>query len=398
MPITAPSSSTPPPDFFPEQLEKRLMKAALEYARRGWYVFPCNPRNKAPNIGRDKDQAGNDIPNSGGLYKATRGENQIRAWWQLWPNAMIGVRMGTASGVWALDPDAPKKSGEPDGRENWKALQAGYGACPPTHTHNTPGGGQHLLFLWEDDRPVTNGEGALKGLGINVRGEGGYIIVPPSISTDDRTCGRAYEIAESLDYFHFAKAPGWLYDKIFTTPISKQAEARVNRPSHKSNRNSTHRPYANAALNDEYAIVAATTRPGRNTQLNISSLKLGQLVAAGELSENEVKGAMYDAALANGHVADKGKRATLDTINSGFRKGMQEPRVIPPGRSKPRKRQGGPKVKLVSNADWLEQCAENGSGKALPTLANAMLALRLDPSLRDAFAYDEMLQAAVLMR
>jgi len=77
---------------------------------------------------------------------------------------------------------------------------------------------------------------------------------------------------------------------------------------------------------------------------------------------------------------------------------MQEPRVIPPGRSKPRKRQGGPKVKLVSDADWLEQCAENGSGKALPTLANAMLALRLDPSLRDAFAYDEMLQAAVLMR
>jgi len=59
---------------------------------------------------------------------------------------------------------------------------------------------------------------------------------------------------------------------------------------------------------------------------------------------------------------------------------------------KPRKRQGGPKVKLVSKCRWLEPVAENAAEKQLPTLANAMLALRLDPSLENAFAYDEMLQ------
>jgi predicted P-loop ATPase len=358
--------------------ENPLLQIALEYARRGWHVFPCKPSDKAPHT-------------ASGFKDASTDPATIVQWWRTWPSAMIGVRMGAASGVWALDPDAPKEPGDPDGQANWRELQAKYGACPPTHTHLTPGGGQHLLFPWRDDRPVTNGEGALKGLGINVRGEGGYIIAPPSINAD----GKAYEIAESLDYFNFAEAPDWLYDLILAKPtISEQAKAKVKPSSHNP---SNSRPYAQAALDDEYTILAATLRPGRNTQLNISTMKLAQFVASGELSETEVKATMYDAATVNGHVADKGEQKTWDTINSGFRKGMQEPRAIP--KPKPRKRQSpDTTIKLVSDADWLGQCAVNGSGKALPTLANAMLALRLDPSLRDAFAYDEMLQAAVLMR
>jgi predicted P-loop ATPase len=56
------------------------------------------------------------------------------------------------------------------------------------------------------------------------------------------------------------------------------------------------------------------------------------------------------------------------------------------------------KLGLISDADWLKQCAVNASGKALPTLANAMFALRLDPALRDVFAFDEMLQTTVLLK
>src|SRR6185437_16788899 len=55
-------------------------------------------------------------------------------------------------------------------------------------------------------------------------------------------------------------------------------------------------------------------------------------------------------------------------------------------------------VELISDADWLRQCAVNGSGRPLPTLANAMVALRFDPSLRDSYAFDEMLQTVVLMK
>jgi Bifunctional DNA primase/polymerase, N-terminal len=167
---------------------------------------------------------------------AATDEDQIRAWWRRWPNAMIGVRTGATSGVWAVDPDA-SKDGSPDGVANWAELVAKHGGIPDTHTHNTPNGGHHVLFKWHDDQHVTNREGGLSGLGINVRGEGGYIIAPPSVMAD----GRTYEIAQPLDFFNFAEAPTWLYDKILPMPpavsqvqskpsISQQAMATVRPP------------------------------------------------------------------------------------------------------------------------------------------------------------------------
>ena len=66
-----------------------LLAAALEYARRGWPVFPCD-QDKQPLIPRDKDEYGTPIPRTGGLYKATKDEATICAWWTKWPHAMIG--------------------------------------------------------------------------------------------------------------------------------------------------------------------------------------------------------------------------------------------------------------------------------------------------------------------
>src|SRR5438270_8845056 len=95
---------------------------ALDYAQRGWHVFPCSPSTKAPLIGRDLDSAGNKIAGTGGVKKATTDAALITDWWGRWPSAMIGVACGPRSGIWAIDPDAPKKPGEPDGRANWAAL------------------------------------------------------------------------------------------------------------------------------------------------------------------------------------------------------------------------------------------------------------------------------------
>jgi hypothetical protein len=43
-------------------------------------------------------------------------------------------------------------------------------------------GGQHILFAWDPKRPVTNSPGALKGQSIDVRGEGGYVIISDRLS------------------------------------------------------------------------------------------------------------------------------------------------------------------------------------------------------------------------
>jgi hypothetical protein len=298
-----------------------LVDFALDYARRGWHVFPCWPGDKSPCVGNDKDAAGKPIPKTGGLYKATTDQKQIRAWWQRWPNAMIGVRMGAASDVWALDPDAPKRETDADGRATWAGLTAQHGAVY-SHTHRTPGGGQHILFKWDASRPVTNKEGQLRRSGINVRGEGGYVIAPPSINAN----GRSYEVVEPLDYFNFADAPDWLYELVLTPLVSEQAQAKAERPRTERRHK---RPYAEAALRAEVDAVASCTDGNRNNQLNTSAFKLGTLVGAGELSEGEVIGALYDAAVACGLVDDDGQRAVMATINSGLSEGIKHPREIP---------------------------------------------------------------------
>ena len=86
-----------------------MLEFALDYARRGWPVFPCKPTDKSPYI-------------KGGLNAATTDEETIRTWWQRWPLAMIGVPMGSRSGVWAVDPDPPKKPDDADGRVVWAAF------------------------------------------------------------------------------------------------------------------------------------------------------------------------------------------------------------------------------------------------------------------------------------
>src|SRR2546423_891023 len=133
-----------------------MLDAALEYAEVGLAVFPCKP-DKTPYT-------------ANGFNGASTDANQIKRWWTQYPNAMIGMPTGKASGVWAIDPDAPKGDG-PDGRANWRRLVAENGGdARQTYTNDTPSGGQHLLFQYDDARPITNSPGALKGLGIDVRG------------------------------------------------------------------------------------------------------------------------------------------------------------------------------------------------------------------------------------
>ena len=67
-----------------------VLDAALDYARCGIPVFPCNQIDKKPLT-------------SNGFKDAIRDETQILAWWQQYPNAMIGAPMGPASGIWAIE-------------------------------------------------------------------------------------------------------------------------------------------------------------------------------------------------------------------------------------------------------------------------------------------------------
>jgi hypothetical protein len=312
-----------------------LLEAAVNYARDGKPVFPCNPFDKAPLVGCDRDADGNKIEKTGGYYKATTDENQIRIWWTKWPNAMIGIRMGFTSGIWAIDPDVPDTLDDPDGIQNWDELQEVHGLAPPTRAHRTPSGGLHLLFKWRADKPVTTAEGRLSGLGINVRGEGGYIIAPPSINTNTVP----YEV---FDASEISEAPDWLYDlilgeeKVEETPEFKAASLSSG----------ALRRYGDAALRNEVDKLSQTTTC-RNIALNKAAFSLGQLVAIDALTRDRVAGELYHACERNGLTTDRknsSPRRVRRTIQSGLDAGEKKPRIIPerPERHEAHQQQQGP--------------------------------------------------------
>ncbi len=131
-----------------------LVKEALALAELGWPVFPVN--GKIP-VTRH------------GFKDATVDAAAIEASWRKNPRAGIGLRCGLkGAGLFAVDID-PRHGG------NVAALLE-RGALPPTVESETGGGGTHLLF--RQDQSVKSRAGVLPG--IDVRGDGGYIVVPPS--------------------------------------------------------------------------------------------------------------------------------------------------------------------------------------------------------------------------
>lgn len=151
-----------------------MMDAALEYAKAGFQVFPVK-QSKAPYI-------------KGGLKNASSDPAQIRAWWTQWPNANIGIVTGNAShGLVVIDLDVDPEKGI-DGRESLRAWEAQHGVLPATLCSITGRGGNHLLYY--SMQRVRNRTGVLPG--VDVRGDGGYIVAPPSVHAN----GQRYQWSE----------------------------------------------------------------------------------------------------------------------------------------------------------------------------------------------------------
>lgn len=132
------------------------LDAALEYVRKGWPVFPVAPDSKKPLT-----------PN--GFKDASTDPEQVEAWWTECPDANVGIPTGAVSGVIVIDCDV--KNGQ-DGKNSFHSLRV-----PRTRSSRTPSGGWHAIFR-HPGIEIRNRVGMLPG--IDVRGDGGYIVVPPS--------------------------------------------------------------------------------------------------------------------------------------------------------------------------------------------------------------------------
>lgn len=176
-----------------------MLDHALSYLARGLPVFPvCGVLTHQH---RDSGGAVAACVNPGKVplvnWKAYQTllptEAQVRNWWGRWPDANIGMATGELSKVVVLDLD-----GELACRE---ALARGYDHGPHAFTGRI--GGQHRYFAWRTDAP----RNFAKKLGIDFRGEGGYVVLPPSRHKN----GNTYTWGEPLGD-EYPELPYWVDD------------------------------------------------------------------------------------------------------------------------------------------------------------------------------------------
>jgi len=282
-----------------------LADAALLYALRSIAVFPLIPRQKRP--------AG-----AHGLKEATTDADQVLAWWRRTPGFNIGIATGGLAGFWVLDID-----GE-DGARSLAALEAEHGALPPTVEQST-GKGRHICFAWDRDGPEVRNSASRIGPGVDVRGEGGYIVASPSIHPS----GRLYAWAEGRapGEIDLAPAPEWLV-RLAAPPPAKAEPPAPRAPRRiEAGRASA---YGEAALTNACREISGA-RPGtQNATLFWRAYSIGRLVEGGEIELAYARSALEGA---GGQMIPAGKpwtRAEIeDTVERGLERGAGNPRTAP---------------------------------------------------------------------
>ncbi len=142
-----------------------------DYLARGWSVFPLH------NISAGKCSCGTDCASPGkhprtpnGVKDASSDPMEVAAWWTQWPEANIGLATGNGLVVLDVDPDH-------GGDDSIKEL-LGDNPAWMTPTVRTGSGGYHFYFKTTQSVRNTTTFRSLKG--IDVRGDGGYVVAPPS--------------------------------------------------------------------------------------------------------------------------------------------------------------------------------------------------------------------------
>ena len=281
-----------------------LRDAALEYAARGWQVLPLHgiERGSCTCGKKDCQSPGKHPRTSHGLKDASSDPETVSEWWQRWPEANIGVRTGEDSGLFVLDVDSQE------------AAEGLKGKIPPDAVVQSTGRGYQVLFK-HPGFTVKNSTSEI-GPDIDVRGDGGYIVAPPSIHAN----GKRYTWKTEGEP---QEAPEWLLDLLRNGKRAGRQPAPEPAPTACITDERT-RAYVAAAIQDEHAIVRAAQEGSRNATLNAAAFALGTLAHLGA-DEADSETALVSAAIVAGLPQDEARR----TFRSGWSAGAQEPREMP---------------------------------------------------------------------
>jgi hypothetical protein len=198
--------------------------AALWYARHGWLVFAahtptangcsCVKKKSCDDIAKHPRWDRELLPH--GVKNATTDEATIRMWWKQWPQANVGICTGRQSGIFVLDVD-------PDGFATLQRLQEEHGLLPETVEAITGRGGSHLLFAHPGEPMEIKNSVKELGPGLDVRGDGGYVIAAPSLHVSGQHY--AWKDGHSPKELEPAQAPDWLIPLIIKHKRRQEREA-----------------------------------------------------------------------------------------------------------------------------------------------------------------------------
>ncbi|MFN2506430.1 MAG: bifunctional DNA primase/polymerase [Acidimicrobiales bacterium] len=281
------------------------LDAALAYAAAGWLVLPiAGTARDACTCGKGCGSPAKHPLTCHGVHDASTDEGRLRQWWRRWPWANVGIATGHRSGVVVVDVDPVA-----GGRWSIEAIRAEGYDLPVTLLAFSGGGGFHLFYSVPADVRVRNTVGQLPNVGstpgIDLRGDGGYVVAAPSLHVS----GGRYRWSERAG--EMRPLPLWLARPVRAAPDDVRATRRDAGGSR----------YGSAALADELDGVRRLTVGQRKDGLNRASYSLGRLVAGGELAADLVYEELLAAAVATGLPEREASR----TINSGLRAGATRP-------------------------------------------------------------------------
>ncbi|MGK7650872.1 bifunctional DNA primase/polymerase [Roseovarius sp. B08] len=272
-------------------LASRPVDAALDLAAKGFPVFPCG-QDKRPLVKWTKE--------------ATTDPQRVESMWRQHPYAMIGLPTGPKSGLYVIDLDVDKNTGEAVGEASLSALgmadlmAEGLSVC-------TPSGGRHIYFRHPGEG---FGNSAKRlGNGIDTRGDGGYVIAPGSqFGTDSYRA-----VTGNLDKATLPALPQSVRD-LLETPKKASEVLHLDVGNQSA--------WADAALSGELGKLMAAPEGRRNDTLNTVAFRLGQIVGSGRLDDSQVRCRLLGSAQAIGLP----EQEAIATIESGLSAGMQHPR------------------------------------------------------------------------
>jgi hypothetical protein len=223
-------------------------------------------------------------------------EVTVRGWLAKGHN--LGLRTGVGSGVIVIDDDRPKHG-----------LPAH--DCPPTGLRvSSPTGSMHHYYRRPPGDDCPRNSTSKIAPNVDVRGEGGFVVVPPSIHP---TAGEEYRWAA------LGEPAPWQVEPELELP---EIIVDMTAPA------TTGQGYAQAALLREAHAVRTAAEGTRNDTLNTAAYSLGQLVAGGALDAETVRSELMSAALMCGLP----EREAQQTIARAIQDGSAKPRTVPPPR------------------------------------------------------------------